>query len=301
MSELPLISVIVPTFNRRPLLDGLLAALEGQSYPRNRYEIILVDDGSTDDTAAFLTQFAAHHPYFRFITQVHSGPYVARNLAMARAGGEIFAFTDDDCLASQDWLSVLARVFTSRPDALGVQGSTRSIPELMTPFTHQIVRPRGSRLYETCNIAYRADAVRAHNGFDGTIFFGFGDTILAAQILRRGPIIFAPDAVVTHRPIPRVFYRRDQWRIILKGEWKLAHSCRGYYWRQRGPGFLGGVFLQWMIGNTLKELAMSAVWLRREPMLYFSFTRRLLAERLRLLAVLPGFWWDCRRPSRRRA
>jgi len=295
MNDLPSISVIVPTCNRRALLEKLLASLEAQDYPRNRYEIVVVNDGSVDDTQAFLERFAEDQEGFQFITQARSGSYRARNRGISLAGGEILAFTDDDCVATPCWLTALARAFSQRSDALGVQGSTRSIPERVTPLTHQIIRPKGSHLYETCNIAYRAEILRTLKGFDSSIFHGFGDTILATRVLKRGPIIFEKAAAVIHLPIPRSFRGQKEWRILMSGEWKLAHSSPVFYWRYRGPGFLGGVLIQWLIGNTLKELLQHVYWLRKDPRLYLFFVRKLLAERWQLMAVLPGFWWQQKR------
>lgn len=297
MNELPLISVIIPTFNRRTLLEKLLASLEGQTYPRDRYEVLVINDSSTDDTEAFLGRFAKGRGNFRFITQDHAGSYGARNRGITLARGDILAFTDDDCVATPVWLAALAGAFARRPDALGVQGSTRSIPEMMTPLTHQIVRPRGSHLYETCNIAYRAEILRALKGFDGTIVYGFGDTILAARILQRGPIIFEGKAAIIHWPVPRLFRGKKEWQILMSGEWKLANACPGFYWRHRGPGFLGGVLIQWLIGNTLKELLQCARWLWKDSRLYLLFARKLLAERWLLLTILPDFSRQRRKPA----
>ncbi|MGW4497799.1 glycosyltransferase family 2 protein [Micromonospora sp. NPDC004336] len=96
----PRVSVVVPTHDTGPHIDSLVASLLRQSLPPTEFEVIFVDDGSTDDTPARLEKLAAEHPHFRVLRIENSGwPSRPRNLGVAEARGEYVLFADDD-----DWL-----------------------------------------------------------------------------------------------------------------------------------------------------------------------------------------------------
>lgn len=98
-------SVIVPTFNRLDEIRELLQSLEKQSLPKEKFEVIIVDDGSTDETEAFVTKLIATGTLnLSFYKQDHKGPGPARNTGMEKACGEYYVFVDSDCIADENWL-----------------------------------------------------------------------------------------------------------------------------------------------------------------------------------------------------
>ena len=110
----PLVSVVVPTCNRQAIFQRCMEALVRQTHPN--YEVIIVDDYSTDDTPAFMQRFIAEHPeqdvrYLR--NEVHAGANPSRNRGVHEARGEFVAFLDNDCIAEPDWLEHLIASFTS--------------------------------------------------------------------------------------------------------------------------------------------------------------------------------------------
>lgn len=119
-------SVVIPTYNRAATLRQTLTALMAQDYPD--YEIIVVDDGSTDDTRAMI---AREFPQVRYIYQQNRGPAAARNRGIAHARGEIIAFTDDDCVPPRDWLARLADGYARYPDVVGVGGYLEAPDEVL--------------------------------------------------------------------------------------------------------------------------------------------------------------------------
>src|SRR5262245_53142880 len=104
----PYISVVVPTYNRAASLRRLLNALEGQTYPVERFEVVVVDDGSTDGTREAVRRM---HMSFtlRLVEQAHGGPSAARNRGVQAAIGELIVFVDDDVVPAPDLLDEHAR------------------------------------------------------------------------------------------------------------------------------------------------------------------------------------------------
>jgi glycosyltransferase involved in cell wall biosynthesis len=290
MTATPVIDVVVPTFNRVGLVERALEPLGAQRYPPERYRIIVVDDGSTDDTWARLQRWATDHPNVMLHRRAHAGSYAARNVGWRAGTGEVIAFTDDDCVASPDWLGATARALAAHPAAVAVQGRTLTLRHLVTPMTHQVVVHRPNRLYQTCNIAYRRDVVRAVGGFDGAMRH-FADTKLAAAASGRGPIVFSPEMIVVHPPRPRAFFTREEWSQWLRDERRLYRSHPDFYRKARGPTPLVGVTLHWLIGSTVKHAARHLPWLLRDPALYLKSLGLLARERRGLVAEL----WQAQR------
>ena len=98
------VSIVIPTYNRKKVLKRCLELLFAQNYPKNKYEIILVDDGSTDGTDKMV---ASLNPpcKFTYLYQERKGPHIARNLGITHAEGEIVIFIDSDILCPPDLIS----------------------------------------------------------------------------------------------------------------------------------------------------------------------------------------------------
>jgi glycosyltransferase involved in cell wall biosynthesis len=289
----PFIDVVVCTFNRASMLEGIVASLTAQSYPAERYLVTVVDDGSTDDTWTKLQQMAARDGRVRPLHIAHAGLSAARNSGWQSARGEIVAFTDDDCLADPGWLAAVARTFADHPEALGVVGKTVTVPERVTPLTHQVVVAGPNTIYHGCNMAYRKAALAAVGGFDEAAHYA-EDSQLAAAVLTRGPIVFSPDVVIVHPPRPRVFLDRERWTRRLEGSLRLYCRYPAFYRRNRGAHFLTVILLKWFLGATVKNILIELPWLFRDPSLYFIFLVKFLRERLTLLAMFPAFWREHR-------
>jgi glycosyltransferase involved in cell wall biosynthesis len=210
----PLVSVIVPTYNRRQLLVRALDALDAQTYPHRRMEVVVVDDQSTDDTSGVVA--ARQADYVLRLVRPASKGYAAgaRNSGLAVATGEIVAFTDDDCRPEPTWLAGLVGGFRDGVDI--VQGRTVPDPEQqLGPWSRSQWTPYEYGLYETANIAYRRTALDAAGNptFDpeipaalvhllgerlGSQAFG-EDSDLAWRVRRQGGgTRFSADAVVRH-------------------------------------------------------------------------------------------------------
>ena len=110
--ELVFFSVVIPTYNRKPILEKCLRALESQQLSQpsviTGYEIVLVDDGSTDGTLQWLEAHSAEFPHVRSHTQDHKGPAAARNLGVEQAKGDTIIFIDSDLVVTEHFLQAHA-------------------------------------------------------------------------------------------------------------------------------------------------------------------------------------------------
>lgn len=196
------VSVVVPTFERPARLSGLIAALEAQTVGVDQFDVIVADDGSRDETPAVLAELAASSRLKLLVVRKerNSGPGAARNLGWRSSAAPIIAFTDDDCLPAPGWLEAgLARFEDG--SAHIVQGRTIPDPSVrMTGWAKTMKVEHLSGYYESCNIFYRTDVLRAVDGFDEDITVPFAeDTTVGWKARRQGFMPeFAPDALVHH-------------------------------------------------------------------------------------------------------
>jgi glycosyltransferase involved in cell wall biosynthesis len=206
MKGSPEISVVVATHNREERLALLIDALRGQSLPADRFEVVIVDDGSHDDTAAVLEREQARNGLaLRSISMpVAGGPARARNRGWQAATAPIVAFTDDDCVPTPEWLATLLAVATvdDARDVI-VQGRTLPRPEEMgdmSLFAKTLSVTGPSPHYETCNIAYPRALLERLGGFNERYPAPAGeDTDLGTRaVAAEASVRFVPEALVHH-------------------------------------------------------------------------------------------------------
>ncbi|MEL7355467.1 MAG: glycosyltransferase [Cyanobacteria bacterium J06560_6] len=119
---LPFFSIVVPTYNRPSQLASCLHALTQLDYPQERYEVVVVDDGSQTPLDTTVKPFQSE-TNITLLRQKNAGPAAARNTGARQAKGDYIAFTDDDCMPTADWLRQLTMALQARPDAM-VGGQT---------------------------------------------------------------------------------------------------------------------------------------------------------------------------------
>ena len=116
-------SVVIPTYNRQPILEKCLKALEKQhltpNSPITGYEVVLVDDGSTDNTLSWLASHAAQLPHVRLLQQSHQGPAAARNNGVENAIGDTIIFIDSDLVVTENFLQAHADALVAGYQKLG--------------------------------------------------------------------------------------------------------------------------------------------------------------------------------------
>jgi glycosyltransferase involved in cell wall biosynthesis len=123
VGETVFISVVIPTYNRQPILEKCLRALEMQQLSASSvvggYEVVLVDDGSTDGTLDWLTAHQEEFPHVRWFEQDHAGPAAARNLGVEKAQGDIIIFIDSDLVVLDNFLQAHADALVQGEKKLG--------------------------------------------------------------------------------------------------------------------------------------------------------------------------------------
>ena len=217
------VSVVVPTYNRSARLKALIKSLEAQTLPREQFDVIVVDDCSPDDTQAVLAELAKTTSMNLRVARNdrNRGPGPARNVAWRMSDAPAIAFTDDDCMPAPGWLQGGLDALEQTSAGI-VQG--RTVPDPNTPLGRWPVTQRieqFSNLYETCNIFYRTDVLRAIGGFDEDVPFFGEDTVLGWTARRKGVASsFAPEALVHHAVIhPGVNHFR-RW-AMQHGNWAI--------------------------------------------------------------------------------
>ena len=232
-SSEPLISVIVAAYNCRDTISKCLESLNSLDHPS--YEVIVVDDGSTDGTPELCETFSG----VEVIRLDRGGPSRARNTGVRKARGKLVAFTDSDCFVDSHWLKELEKGFIG-PDVAGVGGDQISpadesemgkrIQEFLkiSGFVTRYIQTKAAFGETThnasCNSAYRKIIFEEIGGFDEAQFPG-EDLELDIKILRKGyRLIYNPAAVVGH-------YRPGTYREFCRmmrrygaGEWHLVRK-----------------------------------------------------------------------------
>jgi glycosyltransferase involved in cell wall biosynthesis len=119
-------SIVVPTYRRRDALARCLQAIEALRFPRERFEVVIVDDGSPNP-AADLVASLDRSLQARLVLAPHAGPATARNTGARLARGRYLVFTDDDCMPREDWLSSIDRWTSSKAGPFAIGGHTVNV------------------------------------------------------------------------------------------------------------------------------------------------------------------------------
>lgn len=279
------LSIVIPTYNRPRLLARLLESLTVQDAPAGSFDALVVSDGSTEQTHAFLEDFCRRRPGFAWCAQPNRGPAAARNYGLARVSGEIVAFTDDDCLADRGWVREVLRTFEERPEVLGVEGKTVTIHDQVTPFTHQIVGSGGC--YASCNVAYRRRELVEVGGFDESFFYGNEDVDVAWRLMQRGPVVYNDRMVIVHPPVPRSFLRFIRQSETYGVEILLYRRHPERYRAVKKYNPLHVIFISIGLRYLPRELKQNLRMVMGNPVLAAKVVAGLLLQRFWLLLVAP--------------
>lgn len=233
MSEYrPFISVIIPAYNASGNVGICLEALLKQTYPKNRFEVIVVDDGSSDDTVAVVEGFDV-----KLLKQTNQGAGVARNYGAKEAKGEIILFTDSDCEPEDDWIEKMVEPFNDTA-IVGGKGFYKTKQRKIIPRFAQLEydakcdmlkKERFIDFIDTYSAAYRKDVFLKVGGFDAVYTTASGeDSELSYKLaLMNYKMVPVPNAFVYHIHPDTLWkylkkkYRNAYWRVVT---WKKYPS-----------------------------------------------------------------------------
>ncbi|HWH93707.1 MAG TPA: glycosyltransferase [Baekduia sp.] len=243
----PRATVVVCSYNGSRWIGECLEALEALEYPN--YEIVVIDDGSTDATASITEDF----PAVRLISTANGGLSRARNRGLEAATGEVIAYLDDDARPHPAWLTHLVLALQGSEHA-GVggpnlapahDGATAECVALAPGGpTHVLIADREAEHVPGCNMAFRTAALRAIGGFDPTFRIAGDDVDVCWRLQERGDTIgFTPAAIVWHhcRSSLRAYLRQQfqygRAEAMLEARWPQRYNRRGHArWQGRVYG-----------------------------------------------------------------
>ena len=270
------VSVLVPTRNRVDLLRELIESIWKQTLDPSEYELIVIDNCSTDGTRALLEDMAGRAPCrMRFVVMTENrGPVHTRNLAAKMAESEILAFTDSDCAVHPSWIENGLAAFGESPAVALVSGPVVDKPGQAVRF-FTLRNGAGATenfTYPTCNVFYRKSVFLALGGFDESVWLldianspiECADTDLAWKVKEHGHRnVFRPDVIVYHevalvKPMVWLLYHT---RLLVIPELVRRHP------QLRKELLLGKLFFSW------------------ENVLFYLFILGLAA------AAADGVWW----------
>lgn len=296
------VSVIIPAYNASKTIAKTIEACLCQSCLP--FEVIVVDDGSCDDTAQIVQKFKS----VNYVFQDNAGPAAARNRGAKAAQGEILLFTDSDCVPHSDWIEKIVVGF-QQVNVAAVMGSygianPRSLlstviqAEIM--FRHYQIMPNYPKAFGSYNVGIRKEVFNAVGGFDFFYPRASGeDNDLSYKIVEKGNVIFfARDAVVDHHHTENLGkYLKEQfqhgfWRVKMYADHPDKVRGDDYtFWKDIME--IGLVFLLVLVG-WIKPIGIWVLSCLVGIELIFALRMvRRIKERL-LLFVMMGLRSFCR-------
>jgi glycosyltransferase involved in cell wall biosynthesis len=279
---LPL-SVILCTLNRAELLQEALLSLIGQDFPQSDYEIVVVDNGSTDRTAEAVRELQDRAP-IRYVREERMGLCIARNTGWQAARGRIIAFFDDDARARPGWLAAIRDAFGRNP-GIGVVGGrvdpiwqgvrppwladaiSGSLTILDWGPSEKIIKDIRCTWLAGANMAVPKALLTEIGGFHpwldraGKNLLSSGDVFLQKELMRRGyQCLYVPTIAIEHLvPSSRLgqdwFLRRFYWQGVSDAVMQLIEQSPSLAKRMRMASARGGQLMR--SRNRLKALMSS--------------------------------------------
>jgi len=224
MEHFPFISIIIPTYNRANLLPLTMNSFLSQDYPQDRYEIIVADNNSTDNTREVATRYFGNSAVIvQYIFEKRQGVHYARNSAAKQASGDILYFTDDDMVADPALLNELVKVFNLFPDVGCATGLILPLFQKEPPAwvrrclwngylslterdrPEELIVSKNDLVY-SCHQAIRRDVFSKAGGFNpentAGVWIGDGETGLNIKIKSLGYKFAYTSKSIIHHIIP---------------------------------------------------------------------------------------------------
>lgn len=228
----PFVSIIIPAYNDSVRLQHCLTLLTSQSYPNDRYEVVVIDNNSTEDIKSLVASFS--QAVYAF--EAAPGSYSARNLGLSIAKGEILGFTDSDCAPSPDWIEKGVMQVLAHP-GYGLVGGAIEFsfvnPSNPTPtelydslhFLRQKKYVQDDHFGVTANLFTTPDVFAAVGLFNATLKSG-GDREWGQRVHAAGyRQAYAPDVVITHPARPNLKALLPKLRRVYRGDFVIKKQA----------------------------------------------------------------------------
>jgi len=264
--EKPFVSIVIPAFNAASTIGQAIEACKNQDYLKDRLEIIVVDDGSRDNTKDVVESFGV-----RYIYQENKGPASARNNGWKNSKGEAIFFTDADCIPEKDCLAVMVKSLCDRNvDAVAGTYGIKNIEDIMARCIHAEIMFRHLRMpdyinsFGTYNVLIKKSILEEFSGFNEDYLASSAeDSELSYRMVKKGyRIYFERRSIASH------FHEKKMRRYLKKQFIRSFWAIK--LWRHH-PGFaLNDYYLYW---KDLAEIPVAVMIILTLPLLFLDFVR----------------------------
>lgn len=209
-SGLPTVSIVIPVYNRENLIKDCLSSLINLDYPKEKLEIIVVDNGSTDGSPEIVKRFRNSETNIKLLFTKRKGSASARRLAISHATGEIIAFTDSDCRVDKEWVKELVKNFqdqkvgivAGRTQYYGPKNYISKVLErkgFKITYFYALRKKLKLQFAPTCNLAVKREVLKIIGEYGENFSHGGDDIDLGVKIKTSGyEIALAKGALVYH-------------------------------------------------------------------------------------------------------
>lgn len=256
ITQYPKFSIIIPTYNRSSMLHYTLDSMLAQKYPEDKFEIVVCNNNSTDDTQELLQSYATKYPHKIIpLFEKRQGLHYARNISACFASGDILYYTDDDTVANEKMLSAFADFFHRHPELGSATGRVRPLWEVAPPEwilmlcnnwllslldlgMEELIRPKDFGVFG-CHMAVPRKIFFSTHGFHPEMFaekgmLGDGEVGLNKAIAQLGYHFgYTPSALTLHMmPAKRMLQENINKRLADKGNGDSYEEYRNHPFTQ---------------------------------------------------------------------
>ena len=219
LRDLPLVSVIIPTYDDWDRLKKCLFALSNQTYPQNRFEVIVINNNPNDTVPDEIKKYKCI-----ILKEIEIGSYAARNRGISFSKGDILAFTDSDCIPDTFWIEKAVNRFNKGCDRIAgfidifpmkTNANLAEMYDIIFGFDQAVSASNG--LSVTANMFAKKSLFDRYGSFNNSLFSG-GDTEWSRRVYSKGvSIVYAPEVIVKHparKSLKELFKKR--YRVSVK-------------------------------------------------------------------------------------
>lgn len=235
ITEKPYISIIIPVLNGQHHVENCMQSIRGLNYPKDSFEVILIDNGSNDKTVELIKK-SQHDLDIKIYYNKIKSSYASRNIGIKNAKGEIIAFTDIDCIVDNNWLTNIVKYFSDK-NIGGIAGEIlpqkgNSLVErysIMVGMLSQKITISSEFLpyAQTANAAYRKELFQTIGLFDELFSGGDADLSWRMQLNTDLKLVYAPDVIVLHK-------HRTDLKGLFKQTFRYGYGHVSIYEKYKG-------------------------------------------------------------------